>query len=208
MNYIYDIVLNFNDDYYDFFEWKKNDGVINIRKIPLFKVSKEDYLNLRDNDIKIKNDFINKLENITLTYSRIRYDYACLVSNGKQAMGLLFNKDGLLIKRSGLLLDEEEEVIEETGKLDIINIEYIINNKIKNDTILRVDKEKKEYIKIFIENNDDDKIFKYIYYDYYEQESNDVELIKKTLLMEINKEWDNNKNRLYELILLMNKIKN
>ena len=34
MNFIYDIVLNFNKDYYDFFEWNKKDSVINIKKIP------------------------------------------------------------------------------------------------------------------------------------------------------------------------------
>ena len=33
MNYIYDIVLNFNKDYYEFYEWKKSDKVINVKKI-------------------------------------------------------------------------------------------------------------------------------------------------------------------------------
>ena len=31
MDYIYDIVLNFNDDYYEFYEWKQEDKIINIR---------------------------------------------------------------------------------------------------------------------------------------------------------------------------------
>ena len=30
MDYIYDIVLNFNDDYYEFYEWKQEDKIINI----------------------------------------------------------------------------------------------------------------------------------------------------------------------------------
>ena len=33
MDYIYDIVLNFQNEYYDFFEWKSTDKVINIKKI-------------------------------------------------------------------------------------------------------------------------------------------------------------------------------
>ena len=27
MDYIYDIVLNFNDDYYEFYEWKQEDKI-------------------------------------------------------------------------------------------------------------------------------------------------------------------------------------
>ena len=37
MEYVYDIVLNFMDKYYDYYEWKKKDRIINIKKIPLFK---------------------------------------------------------------------------------------------------------------------------------------------------------------------------
>ena len=28
MNYIYDIVLNFNKEYYNFFEWNKRDNIV------------------------------------------------------------------------------------------------------------------------------------------------------------------------------------
>ena len=41
MNFIYDIVLNFNKDYYDFFEWNKKDNIISIKKIPLFFVKND-----------------------------------------------------------------------------------------------------------------------------------------------------------------------
>ena len=34
MEYIYDIVLNFNDCYYEFYEWKSTDKIINIKRIP------------------------------------------------------------------------------------------------------------------------------------------------------------------------------
>ena len=38
MNYIYDIVLNFNKEYYNFFEWNKRDNIVNVKKIPLIFV--------------------------------------------------------------------------------------------------------------------------------------------------------------------------
>ena len=31
MEYIYDIVLNFNDCYYEFYEWNNKDKIINVK---------------------------------------------------------------------------------------------------------------------------------------------------------------------------------
>ena len=43
MNYIYDIVLNFNKkNIYKFFEWREEDEPEFILKIPVFKISIED----------------------------------------------------------------------------------------------------------------------------------------------------------------------
>ena len=59
MNYIYDIVLNFNKEYYSFYEWNRKDNIINVKKIPLFLVDNECFnimkydmlsCNLSDND--------------------------------------------------------------------------------------------------------------------------------------------------------------
>ena len=46
MNYIYDVVLNFNKEFYEYFEWKKKDNIINIKKIPVFNVSNEIFLSM------------------------------------------------------------------------------------------------------------------------------------------------------------------
>ena len=41
MNYIYDVISNFQLNYYDFFDWNKNDKLIHIKMIPIFKVTEE-----------------------------------------------------------------------------------------------------------------------------------------------------------------------
>ena len=53
MNYIYDILLNFNDIYYDFYEWNISDNIEHIRKIPLFKISIKDMITIKNNYIKL-----------------------------------------------------------------------------------------------------------------------------------------------------------
>ena len=52
MNYIYDIYLNFNNIPYDFFEWNKNDNLIHLKKIPIYKVKTEVFNLMYSNNIK------------------------------------------------------------------------------------------------------------------------------------------------------------
>ena len=65
MNYIYDIYLNFNKDLYDFFDWNKNDKLIHIKKIPIFKISEENFKMYVHNSIIINNTFLNSVYNKT-----------------------------------------------------------------------------------------------------------------------------------------------
>ena len=100
MNYIYDVVLNFNKDYYNFFEWYKSDNIINIKKIPFFLVDNNTYTSMKYNIIIVDQDFVRSIKDKTSTYTKLKVGPSCLITNGKEAMGLLFNDKGNLIKRS------------------------------------------------------------------------------------------------------------
>ena len=55
MNFIYDIVLNFNKNYYNFFEWNKKDNIISVKKIPLFLVDNNTFKIMKyDRVLRIK----------------------------------------------------------------------------------------------------------------------------------------------------------
>ena len=204
MNYIYDIVLNFQDNYYNFFEWNREDKIKNIIKIPLYRVSDKDINILKNNIIKVSKEFINKIKIDNKNYKKL----ICLISNTKISLGLLFNEEGYLIKRSSLIFDEEEECIEVSKKLPVTNIEYIENKKVEYQNKLRIEKEKKKKLINYIKDNNNSTILKYLYYDYYQKEPNDINEIKKSLLRELNKEWNIKQNNLYKTINMFSKIKN
>ena len=48
MNYTYDILANFNETYYEFFEWNNKDELTHIKKLPIIKVDKNVLLFLFD----------------------------------------------------------------------------------------------------------------------------------------------------------------
>ncbi len=207
MNYIYDIILNFNEEFYDFYEWNNNDNVINVRKIPVLKVDENTYVSLRNNKVQVSMETIDSLKkNFSLYNEKIEGNIICLITNGMSAFGVMFNNNGYLIKRSSMLFDEEEEVIDESENIKEVKIDFIKNEKQKSNNISRIVKEKQKFIKDYISSLDDELTLKYIYYDYFEKEENKNN-IKEILLSEINSEWNSKLSKLYDLTKLLNKVK-
>lgn len=135
MEYIYDIVLNFNDCYYEFYEWNNKDKIINVKKIPVYRINDIDYLSFKYNKVSIINKF-NQNYNIYL------------VTNTLEVMAIMLDKSGNIIKRSSLLLEEADEVLEISEKLEISTITYKkIFLKIK---LLLVDLSKKNIILLLL----------------------------------------------------------
>lgn len=208
MNYIYDIVLNFNKEYYAFYEWDKKDNIINIKKIPLFTVDNNCFNIMKYDNVFVSSEFINIIRDKTYTYTRSKIGPSLLISNEKEVMALMFNEKGNLIKRSSLTLDEEEEVLEDIDDNEVYNIPIIKHNKIKNDNITRSIKEKKNFLLRYINNEKNDINLKYLYYDYFEKDEDDINIIKNTLIKEIKNNWNKKFNSFYTTVKLFSKIKN
>lgn len=200
MNYIYDIVLNFQNDYYDFFEWRKEDKIVNYSKLPLYKVSNKDLLNLKYNKITVENDLIKKIKESSKS-KKIK----CLVSNGSNTIALLFDDNGNLLKRSSLIFEEEEEANDYAKKLPITNIKYKENIKVNITNKLRIEIEKKDTLIEYINNTTNPLTLKYLYFEYFDKECNNINTIKSELLKEINKDWTIKQNNLYNIINIFNK---
>lgn len=201
MSYIYDIVLNFNRLYYDFYEWKDTDNILNFRKIPLFKINNKDYINYKYDDIRFSKGFLDLVRECSCLMNGNSSVTAFLVSNGREVMGIRIDNEGNVIGRSSLLIDEEEEIINDISDLDISKIEYDIIGKNSDDRFIsRIIREKKKYLMDFFNNNDDINIYKYIYYDFYEKEEKDIVKIKKRLFNIFDSKWDSECDKLYNNI--------
>ena len=201
MNYIYDIVLNFQDNYYQFYEWNRVDKIKNISKIIVYHISDQDLINLTYNQVTIDIPFLTKIKEDNKKYKKIM----CLVSNTKQTIGLLFSNEGLLLKRSSLLFEEENEVNHLAKELPLTTISYKENKKIKPHNKLRIELEKKDALIRFINQTNNILTLQYLYYEYFKEECNDFDKIKSTLLNILDQEWNPQKNNLYQIINLLTK---
>ena len=196
MNYIYDILLNFNNIPYDIFEWNKDDKILHIRKIPLIKLSTFDLSNLVNKKVKIDNEFLIKIYKRTEQYNKKVLDYAFLTTDGK--MVIAFKIEQNKIKYSQLFLDEEMEVIDFSSNLNVISIKYQIINDRKIDYLQT---RNQQYIRKFIYNqlkriNDIDKL-NFLYLECFNKKSNNT---LKDIYYELDHNFENVYIKLYKVL--------
>lgn len=184
MNYIYDILLNFQSEFYDFYEWNLNDDILHIRKIPLFKVEDQDLFKIRNVSIKVPSSFLTSIFNKTEVFTSRNVkniSYACLFSDGKSCCAVLFDEDGKITAHSSLLIDEESEVLGVVSKLDIEEFLYEEGNAcVSYKFMTRKEQAIQSYIdqemKRLIQEDDVSKL-KYLYYECFDEKEEDKEMI-------------------------------
>lgn len=196
MDYVYDIVLNFHDTYYEFYEWKSTDKIINVKKIPIYKVSTKDYLNIKNNDIIIDSKTLLKTNKIFL------------ITSGFEIIGLYLDSTGKVLKKSSLIFEESDDILEDKDLIKSINIKYQIIKQNKITYQSRINKEKSKYLKKYFKSLDkvkDEYLLKYIYYDIYnipEEDSNIIyKKLQELLKKDLNKIYDSIKRVNHELNL-------
>lgn len=183
MNYIYDIVLCFNDYNLDisFYEWNSSDKFTYIEKIPLYRITDIGMSEVNSHLIKVNRALLEKIKNKTICKNGI-INYSVLVTDMNRVIGLKFDKDGLLIEKSNLLIDEEDVVIEEAGLLDLDIFNYELLDSFENELFLtRKEKSIKNSLLNEINYLYDRKKFDEINYLYYEVFNETKSIHKKYL---------------------------
>ena len=176
MIYIYDILVNFSKKLpYDFYEWNKEDEVMNIKKIKLVKVTTKTLKELLEYESNIEKDFLLKIYNTCELYNRNKtYNYAFLLSDGNRVIAINCDKEGNILGRSKLLLDEETEIAILANSLDPTSIKYNKKEKLESYSfITRNEIEIYKFLYNEIESSYRNKEYsklKYLYQEYFDKD--------------------------------------
>lgn len=211
MIYIYDVVLNLNKELIEFFEWKENDNIKYIRKIPLFKIDSKTIKHILNKEIEVDFDLLEKIKYKTDFNENIdieNYKYLTLFCDNKIVVGVLFNENKKIELISRLLLDEEQEILDFSSRIKEQEIEHKII-KIKspktNNSLTRKEQEIREKLEEEIDslykNNKIDKL-NYYYYEYYGKVLNNKDDVYKKLINSIKNDFNDKHIELYEIIKL------
>ena len=209
MIYIYDILLNFNDNLYEFYEWEKDDYIYHIKRIPIVKVKTKVIEDILNNKIKVDNNYLNIICNKTELFKKNNkvLKYSCLITDGYKVFGILLNDLGIITKISDLLLDESFDAISISNRCNLIDIEYNIIDNIDNYYFLtRKELEIKNYLCKEINNIYKSKNYiklKYLYFEYYNKNNDDIKSIYKDLIDSLSNINDKH-YKIFELLKLCN----
>lgn len=182
MIYIYDILLNLRqmDEGLEFYEWKEDDLIEHIKKVPLFKVSKTLIEDLFTNKLQLDITILPKIRNKAICYfngETKQIPYLVLLSDGRKCFAIELDNKGNTLYKSSLLLDEEEEVLEMTEELVELPIGYkktkIRNNK---DQLTRFEKDNQKFLLRELEKIKDNKEeINYLYEEYFDNNLTSIE---------------------------------
>ena len=209
MSYVYDLILNFNNELFDFYEWLKNDIIYHIKRIPLIKVDSSIYNDILSNYVMFNDEFMLSIFNRCEYYnSRVvdTINYAFLLTDNYRVMGIILDNNGKIVKYSSLLLDEEEDILNVSSKLGNVKLNYkVIKEKDNSSFYTRQEKNIIKFIKkdltIDYHKKDINKL-RYLYYEYFNRQTDDIDLIYHDLLDELEKDISEKHYKLYNLIKL------
>ena len=208
MKYFYDVLVNMNDERTLFFyEWDKNDDIIHLKKIPVFKTNTKDLKNMLLYNISVNESFLSMIHKKTETYDDKNkiIDYMALFTDSNSSIVLEFNADGTSICRSNLLLEEELDLIELSYSLKKEKINYTKKEKIiRNESIRQVEK-LQNFLKIELDTlmcNKNILKMRYLYNEVTDKDESDINHLYKKLLDIIKSDFNESHLHLYDLIKL------
>lgn len=184
MNYIYDIYANLNDKYYDIYEWLKKDTIIHIKKIPVFKITNNDLINIIKNDIKLNIEFFNLVKNKTEFFNLKKKLNLCIFTDSKDNILVQISNDGNIIQKSDIHFTDKIASFDTLKKINLFSLDYHIRKKIPLQLYDRNEQERKNYLLKKINLLDQNKLA-YLYFECFNQKQTNEELIKKRIKNEI-----------------------
>lgn len=205
MNYTYDILANFNETYYEFYEWNNKDELTHIKRLPIIKVEREFLNDIKNNDVIVEKELLEKINKKTeffKTNKKNISNYICALCDGTKAIIIKFESNGKIHGRSSLLIDEENEIIDisETMTTSKYNLKQ---NKNKKQEYFKTRKEREinKYIEKELKTIDNNKL-KYLYFDCFNKKEEDINIIQKTIKNEIKNNFENIYKPIYDFLKL------
>ncbi len=213
---VYDIVLNLLDSnrVYESFEWRDNDNVEHIKKIPMVRVSTNTLDDIINSTFTIEKEFLKDIYKKSEVYNADVteiIDYGILFTDNFKVIAVEFNKEGKSLFKSSLLLDEEEEILELSNDIKLMDLKYKILKKNKQTNYLTREEEfKKKYLLKELKNTYKNKKYEkinYLYDEIYPKDNKIASEKYKYLINDIEDNYSAKHNKIYKILRLTHKKK-
>lgn len=203
MNYVYDILLNFQDYAYEFYEWNIDDEITHIRKVPMVRISTEQLEKLNNYRCQITQSFMTKIENKSEEFTNRSVEkmmHLFLATDTKSITACLLNSKGIVVKKSKLLVDEEEEALIMSKNLPFTSFEiHKLRKQKPKEFETRHDQNMKKRLKqeIYKLNQQNVEKLKYLYYECFNEKEENPKIIIQKFYTELNHHYQEISKKLF-----------
>jgi len=203
MHYYYDVLANFDEVLWEFYEWESSDNLTPIKKIPLIRVSDKDLHNFLMYHVTIDcNYLVPYLNKTTLKNSKDHYTML-LLSSTKNSLIVELNEEGQVIYQSKLLIEDEMNCNELAYSLKESSILYECGEKLLVRQEFRQAYEEKRIVetelKTLKETNNKAKC-SYLYYEWFGCVENNFVKMLEELKKELKKPYSMKVHEITSLI--------
>lgn len=202
MNYYYDLNLDFLKDNFVFYEVDSSDTFKNVKKIPLIQVDTKTLKDLILNQVKVSMDFLNIIENKTLTNDEV-IPYAVILADKNNAVAFNFNNEGINIEMSPLPIQDELNILEVIYTIKEQKIDYEKITKRKRVLNLRKEERIKEKInteikKLYMEKKE--AKLQFLYLEWFDTFEDNIELIYQKMQEKLRNEITSREEKILKII--------
>ena len=202
MNYYYDLNLDFLKDNFVFYEVDSSDIFKNVKKIPLIQVDTKTLKDLILNQVKVSMDFLNTIENKTLTNDEV-IPYAVILADKNNAIAFNFNNEGINIEMSPLPIQDELNILEVIYTIKEQKIDYEKITKRKRVLNLRKEEKIKEKInkeikKLYTEKKE--AKLQFLYLEWFDTFEDNIEIIYQKMQEKLRNEITSREEKILKII--------
>lgn len=208
MNYIYDVLVNFQNEVKEFYEWDKTDYILHLRKTPILKVKTSFLKHLFYNEIKVEKKLLEVIQNKTefFNHKKNNYKFISVFTDSLTSIVVQFDEQGKILGRSLLQMEEDMEVLDISEHLKIQEFSYsILTERSYNPFFTQNELKKQEFIHDMFNTLEKDKNIeklKYIYYDCFTEICENKEEIVKRFHKELQEKNIKVEEKLYSFFNL------
>lgn len=209
MNYYYDVILNWDEEEaVSFYEWEDKDPLEYIKKIPVFRVSSQEFSAILEYHGSLDSNFLEQIHGKTALNEKgilKVIDYAALLSDTKNTIAIECDSKGKIISMSRLLVEDELNVCEMIFGLQETHLLFTKETERQKSNMLRYEKEAKHILKQEIETlyetNFKSKLT-YLFLEWFGYTIDDTLKMKEMMLDALRKPMNPTMHHIYDLILL------
>ena len=204
MHYYYDLLVNLDEVAWEFYEWKKKDVILPIKKIPFLRINEKEFKEISAYEGKIEKNWLEPY----IGKTQIKKDKSknlLLLSTTKNSLVIETNSTGQIISRSKLLIEDENNCNELASSLKETTIPFSSQQKIPLRSDFRQAIKEKNLIKIELktlkETNNISKC-SYLYYEWFNILEDDLSTMLENCLEELKKPYTLKIHKIASLIRL------